>query len=154
MYRAALISLFTLVATYFVTAQTSGPAPRLPGGQQELAALERQWNEAYKNRDKPSLERLLDVDFVFTDDEGHVFTRAAYIDAVVKLVKVGSYQLGDMAFRVHGTSGVVTGLWTGSFSIDGVDASGALRFTDTFTKESGTWKVWASHETRIPKATK
>src|SRR6476659_9779719 len=94
----------------------------------ELVTLERQWNEAYKNRNGSALERILAADFVFTDDEGHTFTKAEYTDAVLRLVKVGSYQLTDMAVRVQGTTAVVTGLWTGSFYVDSVDTSGAHRF--------------------------
>ena len=145
--------MFTTTAISAASAQTtpnSGGAPV----DSELVTLERQWNEAFKNRNEAVLKRILAPDFVFTDDEGHSFTKAEYIDAVIRLVKVGPYQLSDMAVRVQGTTGVVTGLWTGSFSIDGADASGALRFTDTFIKAAGTWRVLASHESRVPKKAK
>jgi hypothetical protein len=130
----------------------SPPDQAAATGEAQLAALERQWNEAYKNKDRTALDRILAPEFVFTDDEGH-FTKAEYIEAAVRHVTVGSYQLTDMAFHIHDTDGVVTGLWKGTFSIDGVDASGALRFTDTFTKSSGTWLVLTSHESRAPKQT-
>ena len=150
------LMLVTMFATFVASVASAQKAPSSGGARadSEFVTLERRWNEAFKNRDGAALDRILAPDFVFTDDEGHTFTKAEYIDAVLRLVKVGSYQLSDIAVRVHGTTAVVTGLWTGSFSIDGVDGSGALRYTDTFIKTSGTWRVLASHESRVPKAPK
>jgi hypothetical protein len=139
-----------LTAFFMFSSSTIASPPDQGTGEAQLAVLERQWNEAYKNKDRTALDQILAPEFVFTDDEGH-FTKAEYIEAAVRHVTVGSYQLSDMAFRVQGTSGVATGLWTGSFSVDGVDTKGARRFTDTFTKTTGTWRLLASHESRATK---
>jgi ketosteroid isomerase-like protein len=105
--------------------------PTAVKAEQSLRDMERQWTEAFKNRDKTALERILDDRFVFTDDEGQIFNKTQYIDAVMQALKVESYSLDDMTSRVFGDTGVVTGRWTGKMTVGGKDASGAFRFTDT-----------------------
>jgi peptidylprolyl isomerase len=51
---------------------------------------------------------------------------------------------------VRGTTGIVAGRWTGKLTADGKEASVAIRFTDTFSKQLGGWRVVASQETRVP----
>jgi peptidylprolyl isomerase len=116
--------------------------------EQVLKDLENQWNEAYKNGDKTTLDRMLDAQFVFTDDEANVFNKTQYLESVSH-VKVESYRLDDLTVRVRGTTGIVAGRWTGKFTTDGKETSVVIRFTDTFSKQLGGWRVIASQETRI-----
>jgi FKBP-type peptidyl-prolyl cis-trans isomerase FkpA len=128
------------------------PQRNSPAGssEQSLKDVERQWTEAFKNRDKAALTGILDERFVFTDDEGQVINKNQYIDAAMQAIKVESYKLDDLKVRVFGDTGVVTGLWSGTMSVAGKDASGAFRFTDTFVKRLGRWRVIASQDTRVP----
>jgi peptidylprolyl isomerase len=119
-----------------------------PAAEQVLKDLENKWNEAYKNGDKATLDRILDAQFLFTDDEANVFNKTQYLDAVSR-VKVESYSLDDLTVRVRGTTGIVAGRWTGKFTTDGKETSAVIRFTDTFSKQIGGWRVVASQETRI-----
>jgi FKBP-type peptidyl-prolyl cis-trans isomerase FkpA len=156
--RFLLIALFSLVAPLIVTAQTKSkrPAQRKQTKQQPqspdqaLKLVETQWMEAFKNRDKAVLARILADDFIFTDDEGRVHDKTEYIKTATESIKVESYKLDDLATRAVGTTGVVTGIWTGKMTIDGKDSSGEFRFTDTFVKRLGRWQVLASQDTRIP----
>jgi peptidylprolyl isomerase len=116
--------------------------------EQSLLDAERQWAEALKNRDQQTLNRMLADNFIFTDDESKVYDKAKYLETS-KTVQVESYQLDDLAARVAGNAGVVTGRWTGKVIIDGKHGGGAARFTDTYVKRAGRWVVLASHETRI-----
>jgi ketosteroid isomerase-like protein len=132
--------------------QTAGlKADRESKEAQALLKLEREWAEAFKNRDKAALERILADDFIFTDDEGQVYGKAQYIEAAIQVIKVDSYAVDDHMIRVYGDTGIVSGRWTGKMTIAGKDASGAFRYTDTFVKRQGRWQVVASQDTRIPK---
>lgn len=124
--------------------------PASPSAEQALKAAEQEWAEAFKNRDKEALGRILDDQFIFTDDEGQVFNKTQYIDAATQAIKVESYSLDEMTARVFGDTGVVAGLWTGKMTIDGKDAGGAFRFTDTFVRRLGRWRVVASQDTKMP----
>jgi ketosteroid isomerase-like protein len=129
--------------------RTGASAPGVSSADQSLKALEQEWTEAFKNRDQKTLNRVLANDFIFTDDEGRVYNKSEYIEAVMKVIKVDSYKIDDLTTRVSGGTGVVAGRWTGKFSIAGKDSSGAFRFTDTFVKRQGRWQVIAAQDTRI-----
>ena len=158
MKRASLAVFLAVAASSIVLAQTKGkPASKgrqtksTPGNaEQSLKVAEHQWTEAFKNRDKDTLNRILDDRFVFTDDKGHVFSKTQYIDAAMQAIKVESYSLDDMTVRVFGETGVVAGRWDGKLTIEGKDANGAFRYTDTFVKRLGRWRAVASQNTRMP----
>ena len=158
MIRASLAVLLMLVMSSTLLAQTKGkpaskgrPTTSAPSNaEQSLKVAERQWNEAFKNRDKDALNRMLDDRFVFTDDKGQVFSKTEYVDAAMQAIKVESYSLDDITVRVFGDTAVVAGRWAGKLTIDGRDASGAFRYTDTFVKRLGRWRAVASQETRMP----
>jgi peptidylprolyl isomerase len=142
------VLMFVLISSSAVAGQTKRPGPAIQSPEQTLKELERQWNEAFKNRDIATLDRILDVKFVLTDDEGHLFTKAQYLDDVSQL-RVESSSIDEIGVRVLGTAGVVTGRWTGKLVLGGEQLGGQLRFTHTFAKQAGRWRAIASQETRV-----
>jgi hypothetical protein len=158
MKHASLALLLMLVLSSTVETQTkSRPTNKgrrttsAPGNvDPSLKVAGHQLAEAFKNRDKDALDRMLDDRFVFTDDKGQVFNKAQYVDAAMRAIKVESYSLDDMTVRVFGDSAVVAGRWAGKLTIDGKDASGAFRYTDTFVRRLGRWRAVASQNTRMP----
>jgi peptidylprolyl isomerase len=154
----SVVFVLMLSTSSIATTQSQSNRPRkglqrtsqAVNSEQSLINVELQWAEAFKNRDKGALNAMLDQHFMFTDDEGQVINKDRYIDAVIRAIKVESYKLDDLKARVFGDTGVVTGLWTGTMIVAGKDASGAFRFTDTFVKRLGRWRVIASQDTRVP----
>lgn len=159
MKRASLIILLVLVTASVAVPQTKGKRssrnrqnkPSVANIEQSLKDLELQWNEAFKNRDGDALDRILDDQFIFTDDDGQVLNKSQYVDSVMRAIKIESYKLDDVTVRVFGDTGVVVGRWSGKFTVDGKDSSGEFRYTDTFVRRLGGWRVVASQDTRIPK---
>lgn len=159
MKRTTLVVLLLAAASSIVGAQTKGKPPgkgrqikQVPAAtaEQALKAAERQWMDAFKNHDRETLNRILDDQFIFTDEEGQVFNKTEYIDAYAQAIKIESYAMDDMTVRVFGDTGVVAGRWTGKLTIDGKDVSETVRFTDTFVKRLGRWRVVASQDTKMP----
>ena len=155
--RAVLQTIvFSLVVSSAVAAQARRTGPRNSKAalqpEQALRELEHQWNEALKNHDIAALSAILDDQFIFTDDQGRVLNKAQYIDHVSQM-KVESYTVEDTTVHVFGDTGVVTGRWSGKITVADKDDSEAVRYTDTFAKRLGRWRVVASQETRIPAAT-
>jgi len=158
MKRACLTLLLMLAASSMVMAQTKGKAGskgrqtrQAPAvAEQSVKAAEHEWMEAFKNRDKEALNRLLDDQFIFTNAEGQVSNKTQYIDAATRVIKVESYNMDDMTVRIFGDTAVVTGRWTGRLTIDGKDASEDVRYTDTFVRRLGRWRVVASQDTKMP----
>lgn len=72
MKRASLIILMVLVTASIAVPQTKGKRtgrnrqnkPLLANSEQALKDLELQWNEAFKNRGKAALDRILDDQFI------------------------------------------------------------------------------------------
>ena len=153
---ASMAVLLVLVTASIAAAQTKSAGagksrrqlPSAANDERLLKVAEKQWAEAFKNRDKETLNRLLDDRFIFTDDEGRVFDKTQYIEAV-QAIKVDSYSLDEPSVRVFGDTGVVAGRLTGKMSIDGKESSGAFRYTDTFVKRLGRWRAVSSQDTRI-----
>ena len=149
------ISLFLFLALT-VTALAFGQSTGLKADQnskeeQALIKLEREWNEAGKNRDKAALERILADDYISTDEAGQSNTKEQYIVAITQNLKVESYTLDDMTVKIYGDTAILIGRWTGTITDKGKDISGVYRFTDTFVKRRGRWVAIATQETRIPK---
>ena len=131
------------------TGRASQTKRQAVSAEQTLKDLEQQWLEAFKNRDAATLRRILADGFIFTGDEGNLYNKTQYMAAIMQAIKVDSYNVDEMTVRVYGDTGIVAGRWTGKFTIEGKDASGAFRFTDTFVKRLGRWQAIASQDTRI-----
>ncbi|MEK6320722.1 MAG: nuclear transport factor 2 family protein [Acidobacteriota bacterium] len=109
---ASKIVLVMLLLSSIAVPQTKGKRttkarhnkPSVASIEQTLRDLELQWNEAFKNRDKDVLGRILDDKFIFTDDDGQVSDKTQYIDAVMQAIKVESYKLDDVTVRSYGNT--------------------------------------------------
>jgi ketosteroid isomerase-like protein len=153
MKRTCLIVMLTLGLATMVSAQTRRATNRPAGpaaapAETALKNIEHQLNDALKNKDRVGLLRLLDDQYTFTDDEGRVFTKNQYIEAAASTINVESYSLDEITVRLFGDTAVVTGGWTGTFSVAGKDASGSFRYTDTFVKRAMRWRAIASQISR------
>ena len=153
----ALLLVMMLASAAFSQAKSKSASKGRPGRSstnpdRALKDAEQQWLEAFKNRDKSTLLRMLDDQFTFTDDDGQVYSKGQYIDAVTAAIKVESCSLDDMTVRSFGDTAIVAGRVTARLTVQGKDASGVFRFTDTFINRLGRWRVVASQNTRVPPA--
>lgn len=153
MKRICSVILLTLLVASVGNAQRKSRStrsrPAVSAGEASLRELNRKWSEAVKNRDRIVLERILDDQFVSTGDDGQVSNKRQWIAAVMGPVTVESYSLDDVTVRVYGDTGIVTGTWNGKFKVDGKNAGGAFRFTETYARNRGAWRAVAAHESRI-----
>ncbi len=118
--------------------------------EQELLKLEQDWTNANVKADVAFLEQILAEDWVFTDPEGVVWTKAQSL-AVLKSGedKIASMVPDDMKARVYGDAAVVTGRNTTKETLKGKDISGLYRWTDTWIKKAGRWQCVATHASMI-----
>src|SRR5262252_3730109 len=158
MKALALVALLMLMVSSINAAQTkpsrvskTRPAgkPTTINSEQSLKAAEEQLAGALNNRDREALGKMLDEQFICTDYNGQAINKAQYIDAVLKIIRVDSFTLDEMTVRVFGDTGVVAGRWSGKMTVEGKTSDFAVRFTDTFVKRLGQWRVVASQITRI-----
>jgi ketosteroid isomerase-like protein len=120
--------------------------------EQVLLQLERDWEQANAKNDLTALERILAPEFVTTDSDGRVTTRAERMARGRSgAVKFQSFAQDDYKVRVIGDTAIITGRVTQKGVRDGKDMSGQERFTDTFMRRGGQWQAVASQSTRIAK---
>jgi hypothetical protein len=118
----------------------------------KLVALENAWNQAQLHHDSEALETLVASDFVYTDYDGTVMNRAAFLkdlkDPAFRAtlitnddVKVHMYSSGAVVFGSYHTKGTYNG--------KPVDHRG--RFTDTWVYRDKAWQCVASHTNLVSK---
>jgi uncharacterized protein (TIGR02246 family) len=122
------------------------------GTEQELVALEHTWKDAVVKRDAAALQLLYADEYISTDQEGMVWTKAQDIAIDTDTAapsRVTSYKLDDLKVRVYGEVAIVTGRNTTTGTLFGKTASTKSRFTDVFVKRNGRWQCVANHTTAV-----
>jgi ketosteroid isomerase-like protein len=149
---AIAICVVVLVFTVAILAQTTQTTfkPRGGSAEQELIKLEKEWSEAYVQRDLAALDRLEAADIVQTDSDGNVFTKSEDIEEVkTGVLAVTSVVQDDMKVHVYGDAAVVTYRTTEKGRYRGEDYSAQFRYTDTWVKMASRWQIAAAHFSKI-----
>lgn len=144
-HRTMLLSLPALLALAPQPARAQGTTTRT------LLRLEEEWGKALVARDARRFGALLAPGFVYTED-ARVFTREELIrEAIFGTDTVTSFANEDLKVLVRGNTAVVIGWLT----LRGRGASGAFdrrfRFTDTWVRSDGRWKVLAAQDYLVPR---
>ena len=123
--------------------------------EKAVTQIERDWEEALKNKDKTKLESLIADDYVGIGWNGKIYTKAESItDSIVADTKLDSYTLDPVKVRVYGDVAIATSGDTEKSSFKGKDTSGRWVWTDVYAKRNGRWQAVTSHSSRVqePKA--
>ncbi|GAA5072931.1 nuclear transport factor 2 family protein [Lysobacter panacisoli] len=116
----------------------------------ELLALDATWNDLRMKPDVDGLDRLLADDWMLTHSDGRVQYKADYLDELRTSTRrnqgIGN---DDLRVRRYGDTMVVTGTSVQSGISNGQPWSGRFRFTRTWIKRDGQWRMVASHSSRI-----
>lgn len=140
------VGLVVFVFAAAIIAQT-----QTENAEQQLINLENELNKAWVNRDTAPFDRILADDYMGTDEEGNVITKAE------QLAKIGAGAylsttavVDDMKVRVYGDAAVVTGRSTHKGQYKGKAFSQQYRWTDTWVKDNlGRWRCVAFHDSNI-----
>ena len=112
----------------------------------ELERLETVWNEAHEYGDADALEKLWADDMEVAVPKMPVLTKT---DAV-KFARSGhmkflKYRTSDIHVRVYDNAAIVTGRLQRTRSMNGQEISDDWRFTKTYVRETGQWRVVSFH---------
>ena len=151
--RPLLSVLLLALALTAVPARAQVVMPPRDATARALMALENRWAAALVKRDGATFERLLAPGIVYTEND-QVMTR----QDVIRSVTAGSDTVTaarNEAMEVHryyGNTAVVLG-W---LIVQGRGASGPFehryRFTDTWVKSGGQWRIVAAQDYLAPAA--
>jgi ketosteroid isomerase-like protein len=150
---AIVVSVAVLVFGAAVLAQTQ-TQPKSGSVEQELIKLENGWNDALVNEDWRFLDRILADDFISTDVNGNVSTKAVAMAAATAILgggvkPISSAVADDFKVYVYGDVAVVNFRLTSKNQFKGKENIGLERHTDTWIKRGGRWQCVASHYSRI-----
>jgi len=132
---------------------TAAPMPADETARKELLARDATWNELRLKPDVAGLERLLVDDWLLTHSDGKVQGKAEYLAELQTRTRANQAITNeDVAVRIHGATGVVTGTSVQSGVTNGQPFSGRFRFTRVWALQDGVWRMVASHSSRITPA--
>ena len=145
-------AVFVAVFLFAIGAQAQTPAQtEVEHATQELIKIEKGCAEAYVNKDIAFLDQILADDFMGTDAEGNVLTKAQEFEDLKSDDYVPTSAVNeDIKVRIYGDAAVVTGRGIIKAQYKGKDASGQYQWTDTFIKRDGRWQLVATHSSGIP----
>ncbi len=121
-------------------------AQHKPEATAEILALEKDWTDAYKDRNIKILATLLAEDFLITVEDGSTYSKGGYIaHSNDTSVHVDLAELLDLRCRIHGNTAIVTGGYHEKGTSKGKPYEYRDRFTDVWININGKWQVLSSH---------
>src|SRR6266404_5284971 len=118
---------------------------RAQGDETKIIALENLWNQMQINHDADAMGKMLDSDFVLTDYDGSVMSKAQFLASIRDKSNQLTVEVSDdMKLHRHGDTVVVTGATREKGTEKGKPYAHQGRFTDTWIKKDGQWLCVAS----------
>jgi ketosteroid isomerase-like protein len=132
------ISVLTMLTGVLVTIAWSAS---VADDQKTVAALDTQYQEAVKNNDAATMDRLLPDNFVVVTGDGKAHTKAELLAAARKVrCRYEHQEDTDQTVRVWGDTAVVTAkLWLKGTD-DGKPFDWIVWFSDTYVRTPSGWR--------------
>ena len=144
-----VLSVVVLVLTVAAWAQTPAKIQSRQT-EQELITLENGWNDSIVKRDWAFVDRILADDYIGTNYDGVVKTKAQTLASLKSdETVVASEVADDFRVRLYGDTAVVTFRNAEKSELKGKDTSMQERVTDIWVKIAGRWQCVAAHASRI-----
>jgi ketosteroid isomerase-like protein len=132
-----VLALVVMVASWALTQEK--------GDETKVIAFENLWNQIQINHDADAMEKMLDSDFVLTDYDGTVMSKAQFLASIRDKSNQLTLEVSeDMKLHYHGNTVVVTGATHEKGTLKGKPYQHKGRFTDTWIKLDGHWICVAS----------
>ena len=141
-------------ALLVLTALGASPAvARAPAtDEKEILRVEAVLCQAFESGDASTLRKFMDDTFTLTTSRGEVTDYAQNVSEVMKREpRYEVFRNHDQKVRLYGDAAIVHGITTIKGSADGQAFAGDFQYTDTWVRRGGTWKIAASHASRLGK---
>jgi len=136
--------------------QVLGPSvfAQTPTPERALLQVERALAKAYQRGDVAGIMEGVMEDYTLTNSSGKVTTRANDLEEAKKAdPKYEIFENEDMKVRMHGGTAVVLGITHVKGVSGGKPFEAHFKFTDTFVKDNGQWRLYAGHVTKLASLT-
>jgi ketosteroid isomerase-like protein len=148
-WAAILLASISSASSAQTTAQQRSAARTK--AERELFKVEEEWTRGLVRRDAAIFRRLLDPDFVYSDERGVFNKKQITAEATAGTDTVEAASNEDMVAHVHGNTAVVTGILVTSGRGKDGPFSHRYRYTDTWMKRGGRWICIAAQDYDMPR---
>jgi len=136
-----LVAFFCLGVSFLIPQEPQSSQ----GDEQRIIALENIWNQVQIKHDADAMSTMLHANFVFTDYDGTVMSKAAFVASIRDPSNKLSLEVSDdMKLHRFGDTVVVTGATHEKGKQKGKAYEHYGRFTDTWMRHNGEWICVAS----------
>jgi hypothetical protein len=120
------------------------------GDEDDVLRAERELALCYQNSDAACIEQGVMEDYTLTNSKGKITTLADDLAEARKHdPKYEIFENHDMNVRVRDGAAAVTGITHAKGISGGQPFDAEFRFTDTFVKDNGRWRLWAGQAIKI-----
>jgi ketosteroid isomerase-like protein len=149
------VILLLACAATFAAGQDKGAAGRQPGpAEVEVRKLEREWLDAYEQFDAAAMDRIVADDFTITFPNGRVQTKAQLMGGLTRPRPEGGpvykFSTEGVESRAYGDTVILMGRVVTESRQGEKTSREEQRYTDTYVKLGGRWRVVASHLSNVP----
>ena len=145
--RFALAGIAVAVCTVTTSASQN---PAVQPEEQALVELERDWNQAFYEKDVAVIEHLLADEFIATYDDGNRGDKARELALAANFnQQVESAVQDEFTVKIYRDTAVVWFTLQVVGFKEGLRTGVTLRFTDVWVKRDGRWQCVSSQSTRV-----
>ena len=123
-----------------MTLQQEKPARAETDDKKIVADLDTQYQLAVKNKDIPTMDRILADDFILVTGRGKTFTKSDLLQEARGNVTYEHQEDTNQTVRVWGDTAVVTALLWAKGTDDGKPFDYKLWFSDTYVRTPTGWR--------------
>lgn len=155
MKRMLAVSALTMAVLSLALGQISGTKANYSNQkddsvEQAVMQMEEELRVAILKGDSKAYGRLIGDNYVFTNEEAVMRTKAQMVSAYDSgSIKYESVKFDDLKVHAYGDAAVVTGRSTVKGKDGGKDISGQYRYTRVYVKQQGKWQLVATQTTTI-----
>lgn len=118
--------------------------------EKDVLKVERQKDQALRNRDIAALERIYADDLAFVNGRGQVITKTQHLEEIrAGNVKYLSSDRSDFHVHVYGSTAVLTGRENSTVEYHGKTIASPRQFMTVYVKLDGQWKYVAHQVTPV-----
>ncbi|HYN25496.1 MAG TPA: nuclear transport factor 2 family protein [Pyrinomonadaceae bacterium] len=148
---AALTMAASSLALGQMTSKKANANQKVDSVEQAVTQMEEELRVAISKGDTKAYARLVGDDYVFTNHDAVIRTKAQMVSAYDSgSIKYESVMFDEIKVHVYGDTAVVTGRNTAKGLDNGKDIGGQFRYTRVYVKRQGKWQLVATQATRIP----
>ncbi len=143
--------ILVVILIVLPTATVSGSQSAAGRSNQEiLIQLERDWDQAFHQKDIAFIEKVVADEFIATYDDGARGDRDQELENAATFNKrIDSATLDEFTVKEYGDTAVVWFRKSMTGPMQGRTVTVSVRFVDVFVMRAGRWQCVASQSTRI-----